>query len=129
VVTDTDLAQVLRSLVIVMWESVDDKTVFRELGDSSTLHSPDRNDSLLSTMRHRPIKSRITRTPKRLKPAQQVILGFLGLMVLDWGVLTLLGGRLHYSNVWGGMMFAPFALLIGILVIVVAIKMRAHTRL
>jgi hypothetical protein len=80
-------------------------------------------------MRHRPIKSRITRTPKRLKPVQQVVLGLLGLMVLGWGVLTLFGGRLHYSNVWGGMMFAPFALLIGILVIVMAIKTGEHTRL
>ena len=77
-------------------------------------------------MRQRPVKSRITRTPKKLKPAQQVVLGFVGLMILGWGVLTLLGGALHYSNVWGGMMFAPFALLIGILVVLVAIKMGEH---
>jgi hypothetical protein len=64
-----------------------------------------------------------------LKPAQQIVLGFLGLMVLGSGLFTLLGGMLHYSNVWGGMMFAPFALLIGILVVVVAIKMGEQTRL
>ena len=50
-------------------------------------------------------------------------------MVLGWGLFTLLGGMLNYSNVWGGMMFAPFALLIGILVVVVAIKMGEQTRL
>ena len=47
-------------------------------------------------------------------------------MILGWGVLTLLGGKLHYSNVWGGMMFAPYALVVGILVMFVAIKMGEH---
>lgn len=54
------------------------------------------------------------------------MLGFIGVMILGWGVLTLLGGKLHYSNVWGGMMFAPYALVVGILVMFVAIKMGEH---
>jgi hypothetical protein len=40
------------------------------------------------------------------------------------GLVTLLLGRLHYRNYWGGAVFAPFALLIGVIAIVFAIPIR-----
>ncbi len=38
------------------------------------------------------------------------------------GVITLLGGKPHYQNYWHGSVFAPFALVIGALALLVAIK-------
>lgn len=38
------------------------------------------------------------------------------------GAITLLEGKLHYQNHWHGLMFAPFALVVGALALLVAIK-------
>jgi hypothetical protein len=50
------------------------------------------------------------------------LLGFLGFWILILGVTTLTLARLHYPNYWGGPDFAPFALVIGVLGIVLAIR-------
>jgi hypothetical protein len=47
---------------------------------------------------------------------------FLGLVFMATGMLTLLQGKLHYSNYWGAPVFAPFAILIGILLVVFAFR-------
>jgi hypothetical protein len=51
--------------------------------------------------------------------------GFAGIavsiLVLGFGIGTLLKGRLQYSNGWGGAVFAPFAVLIGVLGILAGI--------
>ena len=39
------------------------------------------------------------------------------LLLILTGVAALLRGRLVYSNYWGGVVFAPFAILMGVLVI------------
>jgi hypothetical protein len=39
----------------------------------------------------------------------------ISILVLCFGISTLLKGRLQYSNYWGGAVFAPFAILIGVL--------------
>jgi|GraSoi_2013_60cm_1033757.scaffolds.fasta_scaffold62944_2 hypothetical protein len=51
------------------------------------------------------------------KPIQRYSFAFLGLMLIGMGVLNLLAGRLHYRNYWGAPVFAPFAILIGTLVL------------
>jgi hypothetical protein len=67
---------------------------------------------------------------RRLKPLQawrpmtRAAIGFIGAMIFAFGVLTLLGGRQYYSNYWGGAVFAPFALVIGGLVFLVALRKR-----
>jgi hypothetical protein len=48
-------------------------------------------------------------------------LGVAGLTILLLGLGTLLRGHLEYPNYWGGAVFAPFAILVGLLVIVVAV--------
>jgi CDP-diglyceride synthetase len=51
--------------------------------------------------------------------------GFAGIvvsvLVLCLGVTTLLKGKLQYSNYWSGAVFAPFAVLIGVLGILAGI--------
>jgi hypothetical protein len=51
--------------------------------------------------------------------------GFTGIavsiLVLGLGIGTLLQGKLQYSNYWGGAVFAPFAVLIGVLGILAGI--------
>jgi hypothetical protein len=48
----------------------------------------------------------------------------VSILLLCLGVSTLLKGQLHYANYWGGAVFAPFAILIGVLGIYVAIVSR-----
>ncbi len=50
------------------------------------------------------------------------MLGFLRFWILILGVTTLLLRRLHYADYWGAPIFAPFALVIGVLGIVLAIR-------
>jgi len=46
---------------------------------------------------------------------------WLGVVLLGLGLFTLFNGKLQYSNYWGGPVFAPFAVLIGVLGIYVGI--------
>ena len=41
------------------------------------------------------------------------VFGLIGILFISLGVGTLLRGALHYPNAWGGMVFAPFVILIG----------------
>jgi len=61
-------------------------------------------------------------TFRGLKPHQRIGIAIVGLMIIDTGALTLARGQLHYANYWGGAVFAPFAFLIGGLVILMAVK-------
>jgi hypothetical protein len=57
-------------------------------------------------------------------PITRAAIGVIGVMIFALGALTLLGGRQHYSNYWGGAVFAPFALVIGGLFFLVAFRKR-----
>jgi hypothetical protein len=43
-------------------------------------------------------------------------------LAMALGVVGLLQGKLHYQNYWHGAVFAPFAVLVGSLILFVAIK-------
>jgi len=70
------------------------------------------------------------RDPKlaRWKPIQRYSFAFLGLMLIGMGVLNLLAGRLHYGNYRGAPVFAPFAILIGSLVLIGAFRYRKEEK-
>jgi hypothetical protein len=53
---------------------------------------------------------------------ERAFLGFVGVLVMALGVVTLLQGKLHYQNYWHGAAFAPFSVLIGAMILFVAIK-------
>jgi hypothetical protein len=55
---------------------------------------------------------------------ERIALAFTGVLVMGLGAATLLQGRLNYQNYWHAPVFAPFALFVGVLTIVVAIKGR-----
>jgi hypothetical protein len=60
----------------------------------------------------------------RLKPHHRVTIAILGLVIVAWGALTLIGGQMNYASSWAGLVFAPLALLVGMLVLLMAIKPR-----
>jgi hypothetical protein len=76
--------------------------------------------------------NRATRSAQHNKSAQELwrkgalLLGFVGFWIVILGATTLLLGRLHYANYWGGAVFAPFALIVGVLAIVLAIRIHAR---
>lgn len=53
---------------------------------------------------------------------QRAALAFAGLLVLCTAAGTLSAHRLHYANWWGGAVFAPFAVVIGLLALIIAVK-------
>jgi hypothetical protein len=53
---------------------------------------------------------------------ERTFVGFAGALVMGLGVVTLLQGRLHYQNWWHAPVFAPFAVIVGALIVFVAIK-------
>jgi hypothetical protein len=52
----------------------------------------------------------------------RLILGFAGMLMMGLGFIILLDGKLHYQNYWHGLVFAPFALVVGALALLVVIK-------
>jgi multisubunit Na+/H+ antiporter MnhB subunit len=44
--------------------------------------------------------------------------GFTGLVLIATGTLALLAGETHYANYWGAPVFAPFAIVVGLLILV-----------
>ena len=58
--------------------------------------------------------------PKR--PLMRIVAGLAGLSVFGWGLAATLGrSDLHYKNWFGELVFAPFAILFGIIVILCAL--------
>jgi len=55
-------------------------------------------------------------------PSLRVSLALIGLMLMGPGVLALVQGRLDYHDYRGLLVFAPFTLLIGLVMIVFAIR-------
>jgi hypothetical protein len=59
---------------------------------------------------------------------QRGMLLFLAFACICWGVGTLSQGKLHYPNVWGGAVCAPFAIVVGLLVLVAGVRWRRKER-
>lgn len=57
----------------------------------------------------------------RVKPVYQLGLVLVGLMIAATGLRSLLKGSLHYHSVVNQPVFAPFAILVGLLMIVVVV--------
>jgi hypothetical protein len=69
------------------------------------------------------MRSRIAK-PRPWTLKTRVALAFAGAVVMGWGIVTLLQGKLHYQNYWHAPVFAPFSLFVGALLVIVAIKGR-----
>jgi hypothetical protein len=59
---------------------------------------------------------------KKLKPAHRIVLGIVGLMITLGGVSNVLMGTPDYTNYRGLLAFAPFSIVIGSLVVLIAFK-------
>jgi len=56
--------------------------------------------------------------PIEWRPIHRFGFSLMGLMFIAMGALALLRGKTHYENYWGGPVFAPFAIFIGLLFLV-----------
>jgi hypothetical protein len=62
----------------------------------------------------------INTDPKR--PLARVVAGVVGLAVFGWGFGAIVWrGDLHYNNWFGELVFAPFAILFGVIIILSAL--------
>ena len=53
----------------------------------------------------------------------------LSLLLISGAVYTLVGGRVAYHNYWGGTIYAPVAILIGLAALLLALFPRRASRL
>ena len=60
-------------------------------------------------------------TPTRRHRLERLLLCLLSLALVLAGVHALLSGNLGYHNYWGGTVFAPFAIAIGVLLLLLAV--------
>ena len=59
---------------------------------------------------------------RKRRTITRVSLAAMGLFVGALGSLSLAGGGIGYRNYWGGFVFGPFAIAIGLLSVVVAVR-------
>jgi hypothetical protein len=62
--------------------------------------------------------------PEKMKPAYRYGLAIVGLTIVFGGVLKILNGNLHNANYRGVLSFPPFVIIIGILLVLMAIRSR-----
>jgi hypothetical protein len=67
---------------------------------------------------HHSVVEETSRSFRRFRPAF-VIMAFL---IFCFGAGTLALGKLHYSNYWGGAVFAPFAIFVTLLILIVVYR-------
>ena len=67
------------------------------------------------------MKKRLTKR-KPLKPLAKYCLIGTGCAIAFLGVASLAMGSLHYTNYWGGAVFAPYAIIVGGLLILTAAR-------
>jgi hypothetical protein len=61
------------------------------------------------------MKKRYLKPVELRRPIDWFALGFVGLLFIATGTFALLKGETHYANYWGAPVFAPFAIVIGLL--------------
>jgi hypothetical protein len=72
--------------------------------------------------------NRVEREKRRTAIRAGILVGVVGFVIINLGVLALLNGHLHYANYWGGWVFAPYAIGGGILTIFVAVRFATRRR-
>jgi len=60
--------------------------------------------------------------PGKLKPASRYGLAIVGLMIVGGGLLKIVIGNEHGTNSRGVLAFAPFSIVIGVLLVLLAIR-------
>ncbi len=73
--------------------------------------------------------SRHTIKKRKIRPEgpsrrTRIKVGILSLVLVLSGAASVAAGRLHYPNYWGGIVFAPYAILVGRVAILGMIFMR-----
>jgi len=58
---------------------------------------------------------------KRRELLARLGIGFFGVILVMMGLSSIYSGNLNYSNYWGGVVFAPLAIVIGILVLIIVV--------
>ncbi|HYL61517.1 MAG TPA: hypothetical protein VE077_02770 [Candidatus Methylomirabilis sp.] len=63
-----------------------------------------------------------------LKPIYRLGVVLIGLLFVSIGAVNVLGGRTNYFNAWEQVVFAPFAILVGLLLIVTVVVVPARKK-
>jgi hypothetical protein len=63
-------------------------------------------------------------TPIEKRAAGRRFFAFFGIGLIVYSVTTICMGRLFFRNYWGGSVFAPFAIVVGILAVIIYLKNR-----
>jgi hypothetical protein len=67
----------------------------------------------------------------RKEPGQafgRIVLGIVGIFIILFGAGALSKGHLGYENYWGGFVYGPIAIVIGLLVILAALRGNLQTK-
>ena len=49
----------------------------------------------------------------------RIVLGVFSVIIISMGISAILTGTINYSNFWGGVVFAPIAIIIGTLILII----------
>ena len=66
--------------------------------------------------------------PVEWRPVNRLFLAVFAVLVIGAGSFTLASGKLHYQNYWGGYVFSPFAIAVGIVALIAAIRGKPFKR-
>jgi len=58
---------------------------------------------------------------KFLEHRTRTLASVLAVFLILYGVAQITGGRVSYENYWGGLVFAPFTIVLGILLLYIAL--------
>jgi fumarate reductase subunit C len=59
--------------------------------------------------------------PLKSSRTHRAVLALISLVIITLGIGALFNGHLEYRNWWGGFVFAPFAIVIGLFALLIAI--------
>jgi len=59
---------------------------------------------------------------KRRTGFVKISLAIASVFLIVFSLLSILAARFNYSNYWGGVVFGPFALIIGVLLLIMVLK-------
>lgn len=74
---------------------------------------------MLKDYANKPI--RVKRSSRAWRYFVRLVMLLLGLVPITFGISVILKGQYFYSNYWGGVVFGPFAIVVGLIIIFIAL--------
>ena len=71
-------------------------------------------------------KTKTKKTGKKRWDIARFVLLYFGFILILMGIVAILKGTWHYLNYWGGLIFAPSAILVGLLLLYIVFFQWEH---